>query len=55
MNNKKAKKHQKNNLDFDYKKLSEDEILLNNVLNKDERNIQKDEIILQMIKGNISD
>ena len=45
MDNKKAKKHQKNNLDFDYKKLSEDEILLNNVLNTDERNIQKDEIV----------
>ena len=55
MNNKKAKKHQKNDLDFDYKNLSEDEILLNNVLNKDERNIPKNEIISQMIKGNISD
>ena len=55
MDNKKAKKHQKDELDFDYKKLSEDEILLNNVLNTNEKDIPKNEIVAQMIKGNISD
>ncbi len=55
MDNKKAKKNQKNDLDFDYKKLSEDEIFLNNVLNTNEKDIPKNEIVAQMIKGNISD
>ena len=55
MDNKKDKKHQKNALDFDYKKLSEDEILLNNVLTTDEKDVSKNEIVDKMIKGNISD
>ena len=55
MDNKRNKKHQKNALDFDYKKLSEDEILLNNVLTTDEKDISKNEIVDKMIKGNISD
>ena len=55
MNNKRSKKHQKNSTDFDYQKLSEDEMLLNNVLTTNEKDISKNEIIDQMIKGNISD
>ena len=55
MDNKRNKKHQKNALNFDYKKLSEDEILLNNVLTTDEKDVSKNEIVDKMIKGNISD
>ena len=55
MDNKRNKKHQKNALNFDYKKLSEDEILLDNVLTTDEKDISKNEIVDKMIKGNISD
>ena len=55
MDNKKDKKHQKDNLNFNYKKLSEDEILLDNLLNTSEKDIPKSEIVDEMIKGNISD
>lgn len=55
MDNKRNKKYQKNALNFDYKKLSEDEILLNNVLTTDEKDVSKNEIVDKMIKGNISD
>ena len=47
--------NKKDNLNFNYKKISEDEILLDNVLNTNEKDINKKEIITEMIKGNISD
>jgi len=47
--------NKKDNLNFNYKKLSEDEILLDNVLNTNEKDINKNEIVTEMIKGNISD
>lgn len=47
--------NKKDNLNFNYKKLSENEILLDNVLNTNEKNIHKNEIVTKMIKGNISD
>ena len=55
MDNKKDEKYQKDHLNFNYKKLSEDEILLDNLLNTCEKDIPKSEIIDEMIKGNISD
>lgn len=55
LDNKKDKKHQKDNLNFNYKKLSEDEILLDNLLNTREKDIPKSEIVDEMIKGNILD
>lgn len=47
--------NKKDNLNFNYKKLSEDEILLDNVLNTNEKDIHRNEIVTEMIKGNISD
>ena len=47
--------NKKDNLNFNYKKISEDEILLDNVLNTNEKDINEKEIITEMIKGNISD
>ena len=55
MDNKKENKFQKDDLNFNYKKLSEDKILLDNVLNTNEKDINKNEIVTEMIKGNISD
>ena len=47
--------NKKDNLNFNYKKISDDEILFNNVLNTNEKDFNKKEIITEMIKGNISD
>lgn len=47
--------NKKDNLDFNYKKISDDENLLDNVLNTKEKDINKKEIVTEMIKGNISD
>lgn len=47
--------NKKDNLNFNYKKLSDDEILFDNVLNTNEKDFNKKEIITEMIKGNISD
>ena len=47
--------NKKDNLNFNYKKISDDEILFDNVLNTNEKDINKKEIITEMIKGNISD
>ena len=55
LDNKKDEKYQKDHLNFNYKKLSEDEILLDNLLNTCEKDIPKSEIIDEMIKGNILD
>ena len=55
MDNKKDEKHQKDNLNFNYKNLSKDEFLLNNLLNTNEKDVPKNEIVAQMIKGNITD
>ena len=46
--------NKKDNLNFNYKKISENENLLDNVLNTNEKDINKKEIITEMIKGNIS-
>ncbi len=45
----------KDNLNFNYKKISDDEILFDNVRNTNEKDFNKKEIITEMIKGNISD
>ena len=47
--------NKKDNLNFNYKKISDDEILFDNVLNTNEKDFNKKEIITEMIKGNISD
>lgn len=47
--------NKKDNLNFNYKKISDDEILFDNVLNANEKDFNKKEIITEMIKGNISD
>lgn len=47
--------NKKDDLNFNYKKISENEILLDNALNTNEKNINKNEIVTEMIKGNISD
>ena len=47
--------NKKDNLNFNYKKLSDDEILFDNILNTNEKDFNKKEIITEMIKGNISD
>ena len=47
--------NKKDNLNFNYKKISENEILLDNALNTNEKDINKNEIVTKMIKGNISD
>lgn len=47
--------NKKDDLNFNYKKISENEILLNNELNTNEKDINKNEIVTEMIKGNISD
>ena len=45
----------KDKLNFNYKKISDDEILFDNVRNTNEKDFNKKEIITEMIKGNISD
>ena len=47
--------NKKDDLNFNYKKISENEILLDNELNTNEKDINKNEIVTEMIKGNISD
>lgn len=47
--------NKKDNFNFNYKKISDDEILFDNVLNTNEEDFNKKEIITKMIKGNISD
>jgi len=47
--------NKKDNLNFDYKKLLENENSLNNLLSTDEKNISKKEMVTEMIKGNISE
>lgn len=47
--------NKKDNLNFNYKKISENEILLDNALSTNEKDINKNEIVTKMIKGNISD
>lgn len=47
--------NKKDNLNFNYKKLLDDKILFDNVLNTNEKDFNKKEIITEMIKGNISD
>ena len=47
--------NKKDNLNFNYKKISDDEILFDNVHNTNEKDFNKKEIITEMIKGNISD
>lgn len=47
--------NKKDNLNFNYKKISDDEILFDNVLNTNEKDFNKKEIITEMIKGNIAD
>ena len=47
--------NKKDNLNFSYKKISDDEILFDNVLKTNEKDFNKKEIITEMIKGNISD
>lgn len=47
--------NKKDDLNFDYKKILENENSLNNVLNTNEKNISKKEIVTEMIKGNISE
>lgn len=47
--------NKKEDLNFDYKKLLENENSLNNVLNTNEKNISKKEMVTEMIKGNISE
>lgn len=47
--------NKKDNLNFNYKKLSQDENLLNDVLNTNKKDINANEVISEMIKGNISD
>ena len=47
--------NKKDDLNFDYKKILENENSLNNVLNTNEKTISKKEIVTEMIKGNISE
>ncbi len=47
--------NKKENLNFDYKKLLENENSLNNLLSTDEKKISKKEMVTEMIKGNISE
>lgn len=47
--------NKKEDLNFDYKKLLENENSLNNVLNTNEKNTSKKEMVTKMIKGNISE
>ena len=47
--------NKKDDLNFDYKKILKNENSLNNVLNTNEKNISKKEIVTEMIKGNISE
>ncbi len=47
--------NEKEDLNFDYKKLLENKNSLSNVLNTDEKNISKKEMVTEMIKGNISE
>lgn len=47
--------NKKEHLNFDYKKSLENENSLNNVLNTNEKNISKKEMVTEMIKGNISE
>lgn len=47
--------NKKDNLNFNYKKISKNEIILDNALNPNEKDINKNEIVTEMIKGNISD
>ena len=47
--------NKKDNFNFNYKKISDDENILDNVLNTKEKDINKKEIVTEMIKGNISD
>lgn len=47
--------NEKEDLNFDYKKLLENENSLSNVLNTDEKNISKKEMVTKMLKGNISE
>lgn len=47
--------NKKDDLNFDYKKILENENSLNNVLNTNEKNISKKEMVTEMIKGNISE